>query len=64
MTGHEMTWALAARMTVWTILILGGMFGAAVLIGRRLQRVGYDYPEPTEPEQDYEEGTAPPRTAA
>jgi hypothetical protein len=60
----EMTWALAARMTVWTILILIGMTGAAVLIGKALNRISYDYPEPTESEdQDYEEGTTPPRAA-
>lgn len=64
MIDHQMTWALAARMTVWTILILAGMFGAAVLIGRRLQRITYDYPEISEDEeQDYEEGTQPPRAA-
>lgn len=50
MNGHEMTAALAGRMAVWTILALLAMAGVAVVIGRWLQRVGYSYPEPTEPE--------------
>lgn len=64
MSGHEMTWALAGRMTVWTVGIIAGMLGLTVLIGKWLGRISYDYPEPSEPEeQDYEEGTEPPRAA-
>lgn len=72
MQGHEMTWALAGRMTVSVILILGTMFGIAVLMGFRLRKISEDYPPidnaldsytESDDQQDYEEGTEPPRAA-
>jgi hypothetical protein len=73
MKDHAMTWALAGQMSVWTILILLAMLSIAALVGRWLRYVSEFYPEPmdealsayseVDDQQDYEEGTEPPRAA-
>lgn len=73
MSAPPMTLALAARMTIWTILILCAMLGVACAIGDWLGEMSADYPEPmddalsdyseSDNAQDYEEGSEPPRAA-
>jgi hypothetical protein len=62
LTDHEMNWSLAGRMTVWTLLAFAGLVLIAIPVARWLGEVSNDYPSP-EQEQDYEEGTEPPRAA-
>jgi hypothetical protein len=68
-----MTWALVGRMAMWTILDLLALTGIASLVGLWLAHIGQFYPEPVpqalstysevDDQQDYEEGTEPPRVA-